>query len=59
MIKTQGFHITLPKVKWAKRDPLLVLNIKSHTGRLYVPQYIYTERKYTEIPEQQLFGGNN
>ena len=40
VIKTQGFDITtLPKVKWAKRDPLLVPNIKSQTSLFSLPQF--------------------
>ena len=41
VIKTQGFDITQPKVKWAKKDPLLVLNIKSQTSLLYLHQFKY------------------
>ena len=37
-IKTQGFDITLPKVKWTGRDPHVVPNIKSQTSPLYLLQ---------------------
>ena len=37
MIKTR-FDITIsPKVKWAKRDPLLILNFKRQTSLFYLP----------------------
>ena len=40
MIKTRGFDITtLPKVKWTRRDSLLVLNIKSQTSPFYLPSF--------------------
>ena len=40
VIKTQGFDITtLPKVKWAKRNPILVPNIKSQTSLFYLSQF--------------------
>ena len=38
VIKTQDFDITTPpKVKWAKRDPLLVPSSKSQTSPFYLP----------------------
>ena len=56
--KTQGFDIILPKVKLAKRDPLLVPNIKGQTSQLYLPQFkLYKGlENYTEILGQQLLG---
>ena len=62
MIKTQGFDIILTKIKWAKRDPLLISNIKNHMSLLYLPQflkYIFKTLEnffYTEMLNQQLLG---
>jgi len=40
VIKTRGFDIILTKIKWAKRDPLLISNIKNHMSLLYLPQFL-------------------